>query len=210
MMKNKIIISLLLLITLMPNRLQSNSNDALVENIQRHLNLIYQLNYKSKRLQSIHKSSFNISSAIDKKIEFNHELTCLCAKKIIKTNSINHVFETWQIYREFSVRNDQEFFKEFSIIILMIYKHYLVHILPQWVNNIPIEQMINLYNQSLDLPTLKVIESLNEFYIELKKILNELDINNNLGWNDWLKQYWYIPTSISVAILSVIFNNLKS
>ncbi len=179
----------------------------IINKVDKHVSFIFDL-CKSNKLIKIIKSDSNIKILLDEHIKFNHELVCLCHNKIKQRNKIEPLVETWQEYKEFNAVDNLMFLKEFCTFILIIYKNFLIKVLPQASKNIPIAEIISIYQQSLNLPVEKLIDAIELLYEKITKIFESVESKPDLTWQQWIIKNWHVPFAITTGILTIILNRI--
>lgn len=185
----------------------NNEQSDIINKVDKHVSFIFDL-CKSNKLIKIIKSDSNIKILLDEHIKFNHELVCLCHNKIKQRNKIEPLVETWQEYKEFNAVDNLMFLKEFCTFILIIYKNFLIKVLPQASKNIPIAEIISIYQQSLNLPVEKLIDAIELLYEKITKIFESVESKPDLTWQQWIIKNWHVPFAITTGILTIILNRI--
>lgn len=189
------------------------SIESIISRLDLHVEFIVKLCKRNNYIKNtIFKSESNIIAFLeDENIKFTNKLICNCIDEIKKTKRLDPLLYTWKNWagnREISSANNIFFIKQFSTLILVIYKNILVKILPQSIKNIPIAEIIEIYQHSLQLPIDRIIEVLDRLYSRIVHIINSIDTDPQLNWTEWLIKYWHIPTTILAGIITLIINKL--
>ncbi len=178
-----------------------------INKVDKHVTFIFDL-CKSNKLTKIIKSESNIKVLLDENMKFEHELVCLCHNKIKQKNKIEPLVETWQEYKEFKAVDNITFLKEFCTFILIIYKNFLIKVLPQASKNIPIAEIISIYKQSLNLPIEQLIEAIDLLHNKIIQIFENVENQPDLSLQQWIIKNWHIPFAILSGIITLIVNKI--
>lgn len=188
--------------------IKNESLDFIVSRIDTHVKYLTDVCLKNEIINNlIFKPGPNISLLLEDPIEFKSELVCLCRDKMKHKNQLEPLVTTWNEFKEYRLRDSNLFIREFTILILIIYKNLLVTILPLTSSRNIISEMLNVFQQSLSLPVGELIYVIEIFYNKINLIVSSVAVENNLNWYQWLKKYWHVPSAILAAIVTLAIKN---
>lgn len=135
-----------------------------------------------------------------------HPLCKLCIEKLLEQKKLGVLEQTWrQFLSEPRDENEENFLKEFGIILFCLYRHVLTHYFLQGVkeNKVALSEVLSLSSQIATLPLDRVIDALNLCYDRLMIILGRYAPQPGMSLAKWVQMYWWVPP---VVVISSIYS----
>lgn len=138
---------------------------------------------------------------------YTHELTRLCAKKIIQEQSILPLLETWDLFKTvYSEIDSLVFLQEFSTMLFCMYKDLLIQLYDRnMVLRVVFVDILDLAGKIMSLPIEQVLDALDFCYEQFLVIMHDYGLDSDLTWNQWWRAYWWVPpVVVGILIVSII------
>lgn len=194
---------------------QFDIEDALYR-IEKHIKLIDDFNKNNKTL---HKNVLSKSIVCDEST-CAHELVKLCMKKISIELCFDPVVDTWHLFKDSYSDVDRELFvHEFSSVLVAVYQQCITILSDKKKSIIDDEKddqpkvtmadIVMLYNSISALPILQILNTLDQLYVSLQKLMIQYGISANTDWSVWIKTNWWVPPVVVGTIIYTIAQRKK-
>lgn len=170
------------------------------EHLEKHVKLI---NYFYENGQKLHvRPVYCLDLSY-----YKHELSRLCVKKIIHSQSLKSILEVWDVFwAMYRTIDPRLFLGEFSIILFCVYKDLLLELCEYTHIRVSIVEIIELSDKIASLPIEQILEVLEQCYNKFFIIMHDYGFHSDLNWTEWLREYWWVPP---IAITVVVYIVLK-
>ena len=161
------------------------------------LSRLYKQNYWYKPCHIIKKDD---SIQIDSIIFFHHK-TRSCLQKMLQTGSLKPLLILLQKVKNYHLLQDNLFFREFFLLIFIVYKQILFHECEKSSHTLKkttLETIIIISNTISQLPIAEVLNAIDMLIVELPPFLEKYEFHSSIGWKTWLKKYWWVPPIFGV------------
>jgi len=141
--------------------------------------------------------------------DYKNLLIRICIENMSKKASLDPLFKLWDFAVSMELnKRDAVFLREFSIVIFTLYENILVMINAAKVDKIKsevaIDEIISLYNTVSEMPIREIVIALEKCYRLFCEILNDYQFYSTLSWSQWLRNYWWVVPTITVAVITVL------
>jgi hypothetical protein len=188
-----------------------------IENINRHITTLESFHINNTKLKPIFRIEADGNVIItDSIVVFGHDLICICVKKILHEQSLDPLFAVWRLFvGEYKDIETEMFVLEMSILLFSIYRNILFSF--NEANNAgepildpaTLQEINKLYAQVATLPIKQVLMALDKCYGQFMLIMRDYEINSQMGWIEWIQNYWWVPpvvvTSAIITAVNVFF-----
>ena len=147
----------------------------------------------------------NCQCVFESHISFKHKAINHCIDQMASVNSLEPLLKLAQEFGRFKFIQDEQFNKEFLLLVFGAYKNLLTHNAEH--KNIQLKKstlaLITQLYQNLDsLPLEQILDTIDLLSEELPQILENYDIQTDMNWKQWLKKNWWVPPVV-VATLGI-------
>lgn len=185
------------------------------DHINTHSRYLHKLIIPISILSTIkfHKSTLKeiISQIIKTSICFNNPLIKDCIQEMHRSQSLCPLFKIWVSLNEYHFLNNEEFKKEFCILILLLYKGVCIHL------NVKEKKIIltyiNTYYETINKKELnELLDILNIIAQELKPLLESIIINKTKTWREWIIKFGgaLAITCLTIVIKIILYEKNKT
>jgi len=141
--------------------------------------------------------------------DYTNEVIRACIDNIVKKASLEPLFKTWAFSDYLDInKNDTTFLREFSILLFSLYENLLVtltiHRSERDAIKGTLNEIIELYNTVSNMPIKELLVTLEKCYVIFAGIMNDYGMYSNIGWDNWLKRYWWVAPTVVLAVLGIL------
>jgi len=173
----------------------------------------------AETLQMIHER--NIFSVIcekssncfvfdDSLVFFNEEID-ECKRAIAESKSLAPFFELWSSVQKRIPQLDAPFLREFSLLVLAIYKTIYFAFSPiiqvALQKNIVLQAITMLCGNLSGLHAFELLSIIEKLTFQIPKLLEKYELTKSeMTWKEWVSKYWWLPpVAVSALVLESIF-----
>ncbi len=147
----------------------------------------------------------------DQELIFQHEALRKCKKEIEEKRTLKPLLVLWSHIQKNRIKVTVPLLKEFSIMILIIYKAIYTACSP--LIQVVTEKSFFFHAIALlcgNIASLKAFELLSiidKLTLQIPKLLEKYELTKSeLTWNQWLKKYWWLPPiAVAAIVLEAVF-----
>ncbi|MCK5632907.1 hypothetical protein KAH94_04110 [bacterium] len=193
-----------------PYRNEEKTQGAIVQ-----LYFIKRLEKAAKLLQTIHKKKIfpSLCKAIEGNCKIFNDTSMFHNKKIkqcitsMETKKSLKPFVTlWETVKDEAQNTNPEFLREFSILILEIYKAIFTACSPliqaTMYKNTFLHALALLCGNITGLQAFEILSIIDKLTAQIPKLLEKYELTNKkITWKKWLIKYWWLPPMATAAII---------
>ena len=180
--------------------LHASSVEFATKRIKRHINFLSYLHEKQQKQRGVwhflssHKVPFTKRLAnkknvidpliIDISISLKHSVVQFCANNINEKQTLTPIFDAWKKFEAHNIEDEENFIKEFSVLITIIYTEIWQNLSVPKEKSFSIKEIIEIYNKVSELPIIRLLDVLDEFLNQLEPLIVEYQSDGKplTGW----------------------------
>jgi len=181
-----------------------------IHRLENAVNVIQQIHEKSI-FHTLCNSEKGLCTIFEETVNFERKEIEACLKEIESSRNLHCFFTLWEKIKTNYQMLDITTLKEFSILILAIYK--LIYdatyktIKKEEEKSLALGALVLLFGNISSLHAFELLSIISKLTQQIPKLLEKYELtNHNLSWSEWLKKYWWLPPlAITAITFEVIF-----
>lgn len=124
-----------------------------------------------------------------------------CVQKLQQGNGLEPLFQLWQDVTGHRFIADEQFVKEFILLLVVTYKALVEFGIGGKVQIPSMEQIMKLYLLVAALPIKELLNELDNLVEQGAAIFENYEITSSQNWKTWLTKFWWIPPIIGASLV---------